>query len=219
MILQKNESVAVAKDDGRPVINLTVGAAWGKINALGTSKPAGFFSKVFGAVGMEETVLESVDLDLSLLFFSKKIGFLDKCYFGNRSLWNGVQHSGDNLEGSDVVDAGKDNERISIKGMTVPSQVDTIFLVLNSFRHHKFDKLPYIGVSIYDGLYGLKDKADRLMEFRIDNDKSFAGVESAIMARLDRTPKGFVLTSIGKPTKDTSLSGLIGSCGAELNNI
>ncbi|MFW3388060.1 UNVERIFIED_CONTAM: hypothetical protein RF648_18870, partial [Kocuria sp. CPCC 205274] len=99
-----------------------------------------------------------------------------------------------------------------IVGTGIPAKAETFFVILNSYRHHRFDEIPYIGFSIYDGLYGLKDKAARLMEFTLHNDSTFKGVEAAIMARVDRTNKGFTVTPIGKPTSDRDIAGLRRSC-------
>lgn len=213
MILQKGQQEAVVRADGTPVVNFTCGAAWGKINKAGKSEAAGFFGKILGAVGAGEVLLESVDLDLSVLFFNSQRELVDKCYFGRKNLFNnGVQHSGDDLEGSDSSDGSTDNERIKVSGMALPAQVTTAFVVVNSFRHHKFDEIPFILISMYDGIANLSAKAERLMEFKLHNDKSFAGAEAAIMARIDKTAKGFVLTAVGQPTNDTSISGLVSSC-------
>lgn len=217
IVLNKGETVSVNKKDSDvPVVNLTVGAAWGKIARLGTSKAAGFISKFLGNVGAADTVYEDVDLDLSLIFFDDKKNYVDTCYFGNKRLFDGaVFHSGDDLVGSDESD-GSDNERIQIQGVKIPAKVATIFVVLNSYRHHKFDEIPYIGFALYDGLYSLGAKANRLIESTIHNDSTFKGSEAAIMARIDRTAKGFTVTSIGKPTNDRSISELRTSCHNEL---
>lgn len=213
MILQKGQQAAVVRADGTPVINFTTGAAWGKINRAGKSQAAGFFGKLLGSVGAGEVLLESVDLDLSILFFDDKKQLVNKCYFGNRNIFNnGVQHSGDDREGSDSTDGSTDDERIKVSGMSLPSNVQTAFVVVNTFTHQKFDEIPFLLVSMYDGIANLKAKADRLMEFRLENDKNFAGSEAAIMARIDKTPKGFVLTAVGQPTRDTSITQLVSSC-------
>lgn len=216
IILEKGKTVDVKKEDtGVPIINLTVGAGWGKIARMGTSKAAGFLSKLIGSVA-SDVVYEDVDLDLSLIIFNDKKERIETCYFGNKRCFNGaIQHTGDDLVGTEDSD-GADNERIKIQGAQIPANAAHIFVILNSYRHHKFDEIPFIGFSIYDGLFGLNDKAARLMEFRLDNDSTFKGSEAAIMARIDRTPKGFVVTPIGKPTADRSISELQRSCVAEL---
>ncbi|MFW3388566.1 UNVERIFIED_CONTAM: TerD family protein, partial [Kocuria sp. CPCC 205274] len=117
IILNKGETTAVTKKDSdAPVVNLTVGAAWGKIAKLGESKAAGFLGKLLGKVGAADVVYEEVDLDLSLVFFDKDKNVVDTCYFGNKVLFGGgVTHTGDDLVGSDESD-GSDNERIKIVG-------------------------------------------------------------------------------------------------------
>lgn len=212
ILLKKNEAATIARDNGTPVMDITVGAEWGKINKAGSSQAAGLFGKLLGKVGAADALLENVDLDLSLICFNGK-QYNDTCYFGRRQLFgNAITHTGDDLVGSDEADGVSDNERIKFAGLRVPNDVTTVFIVLNSFRHHKFDEIPYIGFRLYDGLFSLGQKAPALIEFRLDNDKSFAGAEAAVMGRIDRTSKGWVVTALSQPTGDSSLTGLRSTC-------
>ncbi|MCS5737104.1 TerD family protein, partial [Herbiconiux daphne] len=162
IILKKGEETVLVNDKGMPVLNLTVGANWGKINRLGSAPKAGFIDRLIGNVAKVTGQLEDVDLDLSLLFFNGSKEFVEKCYFGNKTLFGGaVSHTGDDLTGDDEVDEA-DNERIKFKGAVIPMTVQTVFVVLNSYRHQNFGEIPFVGFSIYDGLYGLGDKAPRL---------------------------------------------------------
>lgn len=218
VILSKGQACILTKANSEtPVINVTCGASWGKISKLGNSAVGGFFSKALAKVGVAETVLEDVDLDLSVVCLDQTGQLIDVCYFAAKKLFNGaILHSGDDLVGSDASDGTADNERIKVEGMKVPSSVAHMFMVVNSFRHQKFDAIPFIQISLYDGLFGLSQKAPRLLEFALHNDKAFAGAEAAIMARISRTPKGFEVTAIGKPTSDRTIRELAASCQNEL---
>lgn len=212
ILLKKNEPVVIANDKGTPVMDITVGARWGKINHAGKSEAASFVGRLLGKIGAGDAVLESVDLDLSIVCFAGT-DYSNTCYFGQRQVFGGaITHTGDDLTGSDESDGISDNERIKFRGLNIPANVTTAFIVLNSFRHHKFDEIPFIGFAIYDGLYNLGDKAPALMEFTIHNDKHFAGAEAAVMGRIDRTAKGWVVTPLSQPTSDSGLTGLRSTC-------
>ena len=208
LILAKNKTEDLVTSTGTPVLDFSCGCNWGMINSLGSSKAAGFLGKVFGSVGAGDVVKKAVDLDLSMVFVDGKKQIVDICYFGKKRLWNGaVNHTGDDLTGDEEQD-DSDNEIIQFKGLNIPPDVQHVFVVLNSFRHQKFDEIPYIGINFYEGLVNLSDKGLRFAEFSMTNDKSFANKECCILARLDRTLKGFSCTILGDCTDDTTLRAL-----------
>lgn len=211
--LSKGDVKVIKKESGQAVTNLTVGVTWGKINKLG-SVPAkmGGLRNLFGAVSSAVGALEAVDLDLSIVTVDKNGNFLEDCAFytpGKAAFGGAIRHSGDDRQGDDE-DDGLDNERIQFQGLKVATQtqVQTAYIILNSYTHQKFDQIPYIRLGIYDGLYGLKDKASRLMEFDLTNDKTFVGTESLILAKLNKTSSGWELSAIGKATGDRSIQDI-----------
>lgn len=203
--LSKGDKVVIKKESGQSVTNLTVGANWGKIPAL-PKTGVGFFDKLAGKV--TAAAGQAVDLDLSIVTTNASGRFLEECAFYSKSPFNGaILHSGDDRSGDDS-DDGFYNERIQFKGLTVATQtqVQNAYIILNSYSHHKFDQIPYIRLGIYDGLYRLSDKASRLMEFDLTNDKTFVGAESLILAKLTKTSAGWELSAIGKATDDRSIA-------------
>lgn len=215
LILQKNQTSDLVSDKGTPVLDMSVGVNWGMINSLGQSKAAGFLGKLATVVGVESAVKTAVDLDLSMVFVDQSGDIIDICYFGKKRLWNGaVNHTGDDLTGDEEQD-DSDNEIIQLRGLQIPPHVQQVFVVLNSYRHQKFDEIPYIGINFYEGIVNMSDKGLRFAEFSMTNDKSFAGKECCILARLDRTLKGFSCTILGDCTDDTSLRALAATAVAK----
>lgn len=208
LILNKGQQTRIANEAGTPIMNITVGCNWGKISRI-PSTGLGLMDKLFGKAAQVAGQLEAVDLDLSILMYDKSGHKVEECaFYRNKSCNGAVLHSGDDREGDDS-DDGLDNERIQFKGLEVAKHpVQTAFIILNSYTHQKFDAIPYIRLGIYDGLFSLSQKAARLQEFNLHNDKSFVGAEAVILARLDKTTKGWELTVLAEPSKDTSISAI-----------
>lgn len=205
--LKKNESTRILNDKGTPVINISIGANWGKINRAGKSTAAGFLGRIASKMGMADTVLEDVDLDLSLVMVGAKGDIIDTVYFGQLQSKDGsVKHTGDDRKGDDE-DDGVDNEIISITGAKVGANVKSMFAVLNNFSHQKFDEIPYMGLSVYDG-FVKEGKGLRIAEFRLSDNKQFKGKEALVLARFDKTPSGWNVVAIGECTDDTNLRNL-----------
>lgn len=221
--LSKGQKTVVKKSSGQAVTNLTVGVSWAKINRLGNLPVSekGFlgrmFSKASNSAAKATGQLEDVDLDLTIATFDASGNAVGECAFYAKTLFDGaIVHSGDDRGGDDE-DDGLDNERIKFQGLKVATQtsVQSAFIILNSYSHQKFDEIPHIRLAIYDGLFGLTDKAPRLLEFDLKNDKSFNGAEAVILARLDKTAGGWELTAIGQPTSDQSIRAIVSRIKSE----
>lgn len=206
--LSKNDKVVVKKESGQSVLNLTVGAAWGKIDRSAKIKTGiGFADRLLNRAKSSAGMLESVDLDLTIVTFDAAGNELEECAFYSKTPFGGlIKHSGDDRGGDDE-DDGLDNERIQFQGLKIATQtkVQSAFIILNSYSHQKFDEIPFVRLGIYDGLYGLADKAARLLEFDLTHEKQFDGSEALILARLDKSSAGWELTAIGQATSDTSI--------------
>lgn len=208
LVLKKNETADLSGDKGTPVFNMSVGVNWGMISSLGNSQAAGFLGRVLNKVGASNAVQTAVDLDLSMVFVDDNKQIVDICYFGNKQLFSGaIKHSGDDRVG-DSEKNDSDNEVIKMEGLKIPFNVKHVFVVLNSYTHQKFDEIPYIGINFYEGLTDRTGKGLRFAEFEMTNDKSFAGKECCILARIDRTGKGFSCTVLADCTDDRTLRDL-----------
>lgn len=208
LLLNKGQSATVRKENGQPVMDITIGANWGKIDTLtGNVKTGvGFLDKVIGKASSAVGAKEAVDLDLSVLTFDAQGNLVDRCYFGNqRPRGDVLVHTGDDRQGDDE-DDGLDNERIQLRGLKLAqTTARTAVIILNNFTQQPFEKIPYIRLGIYDGLYGLRDKAARLMGFDLTEDKRFTGAKALILAKLVKTAQGWELFTIGEPTTDSSI--------------
>lgn len=135
--LSKGGRVSLSKDEnGNKLSKIFFGSNWGAI-------------KTTGFLGFGGTT-EAVDLDSSVVMLDSNKRVLDTVYFGHKTSNDGsVHHSGDDLTGDADGDDGMDNEVISVDFDKVNQNVQYVAFILNSYRHHKFDKIPYMGLRIY----------------------------------------------------------------------
>lgn len=128
--LSKGGRINLSKDEnGKSLNKIFFGTNWGMIRK-------GIFGK------------EAVDLDSSIILLDANGNHIDTVYYAHLNA-PGVQHYGDDLTGDADGDDGMDNETIEVTLSNLDSRVEHAFFVLNSFRHHKFDKIPYVGIRIY----------------------------------------------------------------------
>ncbi|UIW10494.1 tellurite resistance protein [Aeromonas phage BUCT695] len=208
IILKKNETQAVQTEDGKPIMDMSIGCTWSKINRAGKSKAAGLFGKLASMVGASEAVLEDVDLDLSAFCYGESGNLIDRLYFGQKRIFGGAMlHSGDDRGGADE-DTEMDNEILRFKGISIPFEVKTVVFVLNSYTHQMLDEIPNVNINFYDGLVTLGAKGDRFAEFNITTDKHFGGAEACVLAKLVRTVKGWTIAPMGEPSTARNLSTL-----------
>lgn len=186
--LQKGQRISLEKD-GKGIEHLCVGVNWGAIEKKG----------LFGG-----KKYEAVDLDASAGLFSANKERMDIVYFGQKkSKCGSVNHSGDDLVGDTGGDDGLDNEVITVDLTKVPSTVDQIVFVLNSFRGQDFGDIPYASIRIYEGTAGRVDNV--VATFDIANDATFKGKVSMIMGKLYRHGAAWKFTSFGDATDDKRL--------------
>jgi tellurium resistance protein TerZ len=185
--LQKGQRISLEKG-GRGIEKLCVGVNWGAIEKKG----------LFGKKQ------EAVDLDASAGLFSANKERLDIVYFGQLSSKCGsIRHSGDDRVGDTGGDDNLDNEVIVVDLAKVPSTVEQIVFVLNSFRGQDFADIPFASIRIYEGTPGRVDNI--VATFDIANDATFKGKVSMIMGKLYRHGGAWKFTSIGDATEDKRL--------------
>lgn len=191
--LTKGQSVNLTKDgteNSEELNKVFFGVKWGSIK-----------SKLFGLFGSE-----SVDLDASILCYNDKLRCVDTIYFGNRISSNGaIRHSGDDLTGSSS-EKDKDNETIFIDLSKVRSDVKYIVAILNSFSHHKFDKIPYMKARIYTGALGHPDEV--LCSYDIKNDDSFKDKEAIVLGYFYRSNDGWKFKADGTTSNEKSIGAI-----------
>lgn len=137
--LVKGEKINLTKDPSDPksdkVTKLLIGSNWGSI----------IKKKLFGGKSME-----SVDLDSSVICYDRNKNLIETVYFGNLSNSNGsIRHSGDDIVG-DMFDDGKDNEVITIDLTRIPSNIEYMTFILNSYRRQNFNTIPFARIRVID---------------------------------------------------------------------
>ena len=195
--LQKGQRINLEKG-GKGLEKICVGVNWGAI------EKKSFFGK-------EKKV--GVDLDASVGLFSESKALTDVIYFGQLvSKCGSIRHSGDDLTGDVDGDDGLDNEVISVDLTNVPSHVDQIIFVLNSFQGQDFASIPFASIRIYEGTPTRVD--DIVASYDIANDSTFSGKVSMIMGKLYRHSGTWKFTSIGDSTQDKKLEQTLKTASA-----
>jgi tellurium resistance protein TerZ len=186
--LQKGQRISLEKE-GKGIEHLCVGINWGAIEKKG----------LFGG-----TKHEAVDLDASAGLFSADKQLLDTVYFQQKnSKCGSVNHSGDDLVGDVNGNDDVDNEVIRVDLANVPSHIEQIVFVLNSFRGQDFADLSYASIRIYEGTPTQVDNV--VAKFDVANDATFKGKVSMIMGKLYRHGSAWKFSSIGDATDDKRL--------------
>ncbi|AUR86276.1 TerD domain protein [Vibrio phage 1.084.O._10N.261.49.F5] len=180
--LSKNQTINLSKTVTQGLTNLKFGVNWGMIN----KKSGGLFG-LFGT-----SSAEAVDLDASVTAFS---GNSPQHTISFQNLRNSyIVHSGDDRVGDESAD-DSDNETITIDFTKVPSNVDKIFLYVNSFSGQKFDEIPYAGVRVYEGQ--VDQPTNVLAKFEIANDSTFKGSKTMILGFVEKVNNDWEFKTIG----------------------
>lgn len=183
--LEKGQRIPLEKD-GNKLTQISIGVNWGAIKG-------GWFSSD-----------QPVDLDASVGLFDSSGRLLEKVYFGNKSSNNGsIKHSGDDRSGDLGGDDGKDNETITIDLQKVPESVQSIAFVLNSYTKIDFDKIPYAGIRV---LEGINSAAKPLAAYNVAHDAKFKGAVSMVLGKVYRHNDAWKFSAIGEPSTSQNLN-------------
>lgn len=185
--LTKNQVVCLTKDGGEDsevLHKVYFGANWSAIRHYRTENyTPGFIGRLLGRKSEVREVtdfIEDVDLDATVLIYDKNYYLIDTVYYGHlSSICGAIRHSGDDLKGDQNGDDGMDNETISINLDMINPKAKYLVTVLNSYRHHKFDEIPHIGLRIYTGRLGKPDEV--LAAYRLDNNPEFNDKEAIVL--------------------------------------
>jgi tellurium resistance protein TerZ len=188
--LVKGQKINLKKGNGDNLNSFCVGANWGAIEKKG----------IFG------TKKVAVDLDLSAGIFTSNKSLKETVYYGNLKSY-GVTHSGDDLTGDIDGDDGLDNEVIEINLSSIPSDIESIVFVLNSFQQQDFSTIPFASIRLYEGTPTRVN--EEVATYNIASDSKFAGFTSMILGKLYKRNGEWKFSAIGEPTKDTSLKSTL----------
>ncbi len=184
--LAKGQKINLKKSNGSALATFCVGANWGAIEK----------KSLFG------TKKEAVDLDLSVGVFDANKTLAEVVYFGKLQS-SGIVHSGDDRTGDADGDDGLDNEVIQINLVEIPTNIENVVFVLNSFQGHDFATIPFASIRLYEGT---PSKVNEIVAtYNIVSDTKFAGYVSMILGKLYRHNGEWKFSAIGEPTKDTKL--------------
>jgi len=185
--LVKGQKISLEKKGGGQLESFCVGANWGMIEKKG----------FFGG-----TSKEAVDLDLSVGLYDVNKEYVGVVYFGDLKA-PGITHSGDDLTGDDDGDDGLDNEVIKVKLSALPSNVEHVVFILNSFTGHDFHKVPFASIRLYEGT---PERVNNVVAtYNIATDPSFSGYVSMLLGKLYKRNGEWKFAAIGEPTRDTKL--------------
>jgi tellurium resistance protein TerZ len=213
--LSKNQVVCLTKDGSENSSKLGkvyFGSNW---SAIKHYSPVGFIGKLFGK--SSNATIENVDLDSSILIYDRNLRLIDKvCYYNLVSKCGAIRHSGDDTTG-DVDEDDTDNETISINLDNVNINAKFLVVILNSYRHHKFNEIPYAGLRIYTGRLGNPDEV--LASYRVNNNPEFKGKEAMILGYFYKSPTGWKFKADGTATTEKSIDEIsMGSAIQVLSN-
>lgn len=198
--LSKGGRINLSKDEsGNSLDKIFFGSNWGMIRK---------------AMGL---IKEAVDLDSSVILLDGQGNKVDIVYFGHKNA-PGVHHYGDDLTGDADGDDGMDNETVEITLSEIEPRVEHVFFVLNSYRHHKFDKIPYIGIRIYTSPNNkpkerISDPVTILAQYSLkDMASEFQGKESVILGEAYRRNGEWKFKAIGQFGNIGSVSDFPAAC-------
>jgi len=198
--LSKGGRINLSKDEnGNSLDKVFFGTNWGMIR------------RAFG-LGRE-----AVDLDASVILLDAKGKHIDTVYYGHLDA-PGIHHSEDDLTGDANGDDGMDNETVEVTLSKIDSRVQHVFFVLNSYRHHKFDKIPYIGIRIYTSPNNkpkqrVSDPVTVLAQYSLkDMASEFAGKESIILGEAYRHNDEWKFKAVGEFGNIQSVSDFPAAC-------
>ena len=189
--LEKGQQISLKKNNGEELNSFCVGANWGSIQGKG------FFggSKII-----------SVDLDLSVGMFNKKNQLINTIYFGNLNT-QGIRHSGDDLIGDSNGNDGLDNEIININLLSLPSNVEQLVFMLNSYKKQDFSTIPFASIRLYEGT---NRQVNRIFaNYNISSDSKFSGHVSMILGKLYKRDNKWKFSAIGEACKAEELRGTL----------
>lgn len=207
--LSKGGRIDLSKREDGSAINTSIffGANWGMIQRGG------------GFLGFGKSK-EAVDLDASVVMLDATKRKVDVVYFGHKNSNDGsIHHSGDDLTGDADGDDGIDNEVISVNLSKVDNKVEYLVFILNSYQHHKFNEIPYMGLRVYTTQDNKPvtrpgQSCEVLATYNLKNDSSdpettFQDREAIVLGYAYRKNGGWKFKACGNTSNSQSISEMI----------
>jgi tellurium resistance protein TerZ len=172
-LVQKGQSMELKSKAGSQLTRVAVGLGWGQKKGL-----------LWGT--------NSVDLDASCILYDGNQSATDVVWFQQLKSHDGsVEHTGD-----DVVGGGKEgepNEVINVALDRLPSQIQSIVFVVNSYSGETFKGVPFAFCNVAD----LSSGSAQVARYNLQTDGG--DYKGFIIAKLKRTDGGWSFEAIGEP--------------------
>ena len=176
-------------------INLTKGAAQ-HAKALNNIE--------FGLGWTPASERKPIDLDASILLLGSNDKMIELVFFNNLTNSNSsIIHSGDDLTGADDGEGEySPDEIIKVSLSYVPSNVATMFIIVNSYNGQGFGEIIEAFCAVDD-----KDNKEALAFY--DLDKDFSDAQTMVVGKVTRKAENWVFKAVG--IKAPSLNALLKS--------
>jgi tellurium resistance protein TerZ len=197
--LKKGQKINLTKSDNSKLNTFCVGANWGAI-------------KTSNFLGRNKTI--PVDLDLSAVLIDDR-GELHEIIFFQNLTSLGIIHFGDDRVGDTDGDDGLDNEVIKVELDKLPSHIEQIVFILNSFEKQDFADIPFASIRLYEG--DEKIVKNVFAEYNIARDNRYKGYISMILGKLYKRNGAWKFNAIGEPTKDSELKHTVATVMARFS--
>jgi tellurium resistance protein TerZ len=187
--LSKGQSVALTKSSGGGLTRVRMGLGWDAVKKRG----------LFGSRS------QSIDLDASCLLFDASGTLVDQVWFRQLRTTDGaVQHTGDNLTG-----AGEgDDESIIVELGKLPTSVQTLVFVVNSFTGQNFSQIENAFCRLVDETTG-----EEVARYELTG----SGTHNAqIMSKVAREAGGWSMTAIGATANGRTFHDLLPTVSGHL---
>ncbi|MFE6967078.1 TerD family protein [Agromyces sp. NPDC057679] len=179
--LTKNQTISLTKADGSTLTNVTLGLGWDAARR-----------GLFGG--------GSIDLDASAILLAADKQVVDIVSFSQLNSRDGsIRHTGDNLTG----DGDGDDEQIRADLTKVPADVDSIVLVVTSYRGQTFDKVANVFARVVDSTGG---RGAEVVRYDLADTGTLTGV---VIAKISRAGAGWSITALGTPAHGRVAKDLI----------
>lgn len=188
--LSKGQTISLEKSSGSKLSNVTMGLGW---DVAKKKSGGGFFSNLFGG-GQPD----SVDLDASCVLFSQSGDMVDSVWFRQLQSKDGsIKHTGDNLTG----EGEGDDEQIKVDLSRVPSNIQSLVFVVNSFTGQNFSQIENAFCRLVD-----QNGNKEIARYNLSCQGNHTGM---IMVRLQRNGSEWDLTAIGQNTNGRTFADLL----------
>jgi len=187
--LSKGQSVSLTKSSGGGLTRVRMGLGWDAVKKRG----------LFGSRS------QSIDLDASCLLFDATGTLVDQVWFRQlRTADGAVQHTGDNLTG-----AGEgDDESIIVELGRLPTSVQTLVFVVNSFTGQNFSQIENAFCRLVDETTG-----EEVARYELTG----SGTHNAqIMSKVARDGAGWSMTAIGATANGRTFHDLLPTVSGHL---